>query len=192
MQEMSRLKKLCLLFSTTFSISATTNGGYAIIATMKAKFVEKYHWFDEEEMLNLMSLGQSSPGPIAVNTSVLVGYRVCGLTGALVSMFGVILPPLAIMSLVSIFYRLIADNQYVKMLLKGMQAAVAALLVSIFIDLFINFKNKKSIFSFVLAVFAFIFVRYTKYSIFYLALICGILGFIKTRLLLKETNNDRS
>ena len=188
--EMSKFKKLYLLFINTLAISATTNGGYAIIATLRAKFVDKYHWLDEEEMLNLMSLGQSAPGPIAVNVSTLVGYRVAGFSGALVAMFGVILPPLVIMTLVSVFYKLIADNEYVKMFLSGMQAGVAALLVSIFIDMFINIKNKKSILSFIIAIFAFIYVRYTSFSILYLALICAILGLIKIKLLQKEVNND--
>lgn len=190
MEEMSKTKKLRLLFLTTFSISATTNGGYAIVAAMKAKFVEKYKWFDEDEMLNLMSLGQSCPGPIAINTSVLVGYRVCGFIGALVTLFGTVLPPLVIMSVVSIFYKLIASNEYVRMLLKGMQAGVAALLVSIFIDMFINIKKKNSILSFVIAIFAFIFARYTDFSILYLAIICGLVGFIKTKLVLKEAKDE--
>lgn len=188
--EMSKSKKLFLLFISVVGISATSNGGYAIVAAMKAKFVEKYKWFDEEEMINLMSLGQSAPGPIAVNTSVLVGYKVAGMLGALVTTFGVVLPPLIIMTLVSIFYKLISGNGYVKMLLNGMQAGVAALLVNIFVDLFINFKNKKSILSFILAIIAFIFVRYTDFSILYLAIICGFVGFIKTKIVVKELGNE--
>ncbi len=188
--EISKTKKLYLLFTNTMAISATTNGGYAIMATLKAKFVDKYHFFDEDEMLNLMSLAQSAPGPIGVNIAVLVGYKVCGLVGALSSMLGVILPPVLIMTLVSIFYKLIADNQYVKIFLKGMQAGVSALLVSIFIDMFISIKKNKSILSLIIALFAFIYARYTNFSIFYLALICAILGLIKIKLLQKEVKND--
>lgn len=183
---MSKLNKLWILFITTFSISATTNGGYAIVAVMKEKFVKKYEWLTEEEMMDLMSLGQSCPGPIAINTSVLVGYRIAGVIGAIVTMFGTVLPPLVIMSIVTAFYNFIADNEYVRLLMKGMQAGVAALLVSIFIDMFINIKKKNSIFYFILAIIAFLFVRYTDYSVFYLAIICGLLGYIKIKMTIRE------
>ena len=183
---MSKLKRLWILFTTTFSISATTNGGYAIVAVMKGRFVEKYKWLSEDEMIDLMSLGQSCPGPIAINTSVLVGYKIAGLAGALVTLFGTVLPPLIIMSIVTFFYQYIAQNEYVKMLMKGMQAGVAALLVSIFIDMFMNIKKQNSIFNFVLAIIAFVFARYTDFSVFYLAIFCSIAGFIKAKHLIRE------
>ena len=100
------------LFSSTFYISAFTfGGGYVIIPLMKKKFVEGLKWIEEDEMLNLIAIAQSSPGPIAVNTSVLIGYNVAGLVGALVSLWATILPPMITLSVISMFY-----SAFIKML----------------------------------------------------------------------------
>lgn len=70
------------LFSSTFYLSAFTfGGGFVIIPLMKKKFVDNLHWIEEEEMLDLTAIAQSSPGAIAVNASILVGYRVAGWSG---------------------------------------------------------------------------------------------------------------
>ena len=83
------------LFCSTFYLSAFTfGGGYVIIPLMRKKFVEQYHWIEEEEMLDLTAIAQSSPGAIAVNASILIGYRLAGLFGALVTVLGTVLPPL--------------------------------------------------------------------------------------------------
>ena len=68
---------------------------------MRKKFVEQLHWIDEEEMMDLTAIAQSSPGAIAVNASILVGYRVAGVPGALVTVLGTVLPPLIILSIIS-------------------------------------------------------------------------------------------
>ena len=89
-------KRLCFyrkLFCSTFYLSAFTfGGGYVIIPLMRKKFVEQYHWIEEEEMLDLTAIAQSSPGAIAVNASILIGYRLAGLFGALVTVLGTVLP----------------------------------------------------------------------------------------------------
>ena len=88
------------LFCSTFYLSAFTfGGGYVIIPLMRKKFVEQLHWIDEEEMMDLTAIAQSSPGAIAVNASILVGYRVAGVPGALVTVLGTVLPPLIILSI---------------------------------------------------------------------------------------------
>ena len=96
---MNKTNKLWILFSSTFAISALTSGGYVIVSMMRKKFVDQLHWLEEDEMLDLTSIAQSTPGPVAVNASILVGYRISGLSGALITMLGTILPPLIIMSL---------------------------------------------------------------------------------------------
>ena len=67
------------LFCATFTLSAFTfGGGYVIITLMKDRFVDKYHWLEENEMLDMVSIAQSAPGPIAVNGSVITGYKLRG------------------------------------------------------------------------------------------------------------------
>ena len=85
------------LFTSTFQLSACTfGGGFVIIPLMRKKFVEELHWIEEQEMLDLTAIAQSSPGAIAVNASILVGYHVAGISGALVTLIGTVLPPLII------------------------------------------------------------------------------------------------
>ena len=174
-----KINRLWELFSTTFLISASTSGGYAIVGIMKEKFVNKKCWISEDEMIDLLAIAQSCPGPIAINTSILVGYRVCGLIGAIVTMLGTALPPLIIMSVVAAFYEQFKDIQIIKYIMHGMQAGVAALLVSVTIDLFTNLTKLHSILSYVLFVLAFILIKFTNVHILIVALGCAIAGIIK-------------
>lgn len=116
-------KLLWQLFAGTFYISAFTfGGGFVIITFMKRKFVDEHHWIDGQEMLDLTALAQSAPGAIAVNAAILVGWRVAGFVGMLVAVLGTILPPMLILSVISFFYAAFASNEYVALVLKGMQA----------------------------------------------------------------------
>ena len=77
------------LFTSTFYLSAFTfGGGYVIIPLMKKKFADDLHWIEEKEMLDLTAIAQSSPGPIAVNAAILIGYRLAGKLGTLVTIIG--------------------------------------------------------------------------------------------------------
>ena len=120
-------KLLLQLFMSTLYISAFTfGGGFVIITFMKKKFVDEYHWLGEEEMLDLAALAQSSPGAIAVNAAILVGWRMGGFAGMLTAVLGTIIPPVTLLSVISFFYAAFAANLYVALFLKGMQAGVAA------------------------------------------------------------------
>lgn len=99
-------KKLLRLFIETFYLSAFTfGGGYMIVSLMKKKFVNEYHWIEEDEMLDLVAIAQSAPGAIAVNGAIVVGYKLAGISGVIVSVFGAVLPPFLIISVVSVFMK---------------------------------------------------------------------------------------
>lgn len=135
-QPMSRAARLRALFFGTLYISAFTfGGGFVIVTLMKKKFVDQLHWIDEQEMLDMTALAQSSPGAIAVNAAILVGWRVAGLAGMIVAALGSVLPPLIILSVISFFYTAFASNLYVALVLKGMQAGVAAVILDVVCDL---------------------------------------------------------
>ena len=89
-----------LFFSTLYLSTFTFGGGYVIIPLMKKKFVDELNWMTEEEMLNFTAIAQSSTGAVAVNASILVGYRAAGIPGALISILGTSLPPLIILSVI--------------------------------------------------------------------------------------------
>ena len=111
----SRLRKL---FLTTLYISSFTfGGGFVIVTFMKKKFVDELHWIDEQEMLDMTALAQSSPGAIAVNAAILVGWQVEGLLGMLIAVLGTIIPPMLILSVISLFYNAFATNIYVALVI---------------------------------------------------------------------------
>lgn len=130
------LKFYLTLFWSTFSLSAfTIGGGYVIVPLMRKKFVEELGWIDEEEMLNLVAISQSAPGPIAVNTSIMVGYRIARVPGAFVTILGTVLPPLIIITIVAQFYTVFKENKIVNALLLGMRAGVAAVIIDVIIKM---------------------------------------------------------
>ena len=145
---MERHKRLWRLFWSTLYISAFTfGGGFVIVTFMKRKFVDELLWIDEREMLDFTALAQASPGAIAVNAAILVGWKVCGPAGMLVAVLGTILPPMVILSIVSFFYAAFAENLWVALVLKGMQAGVAAVILSVAWDLGKNVVKERSILS---------------------------------------------
>ena len=129
----ARLRKLFL--STLYISSFTFGGGFVIVTFMKKKFVDELHWIDEQEMLDMTALAQSSPGAIAVNAAILVGWQVEGLLGMGVAVLGTLIPPMLILSVISLFYNAFATNTYVALVLKGMQAGVAAVILDVVCDL---------------------------------------------------------
>ena len=117
------------LFLSTFTLSAFTfGGGYVIIPMMRRKFVEQYRWLEEDEVLDMTAIAQSSPGPVAVNAAILMGFRLAGLAGALVAALGTVLPPLIIIAVISVGYEAFRDNLYVSRALRGMQAGAVGLI----------------------------------------------------------------
>lgn len=134
------------LFTATFYLSTFTfGGGYVIVPLMEKQFVNELGWIDRDEMLDLVAIGQSAPGPIAVNTSILIGYRMAGVRGALVTSLGTVLPPLIIMTIVTYFYLALRDNVFVQNILLGMQAGVAAIIVNVVYNMAIQIIQRKRI-----------------------------------------------
>ncbi|WP_440896541.1 chromate transporter [Amphibacillus sp. Q70] len=131
-----KLKIYFLLFRITFSISAFTfGGGYIAIPMMRKYFVNNLELISKQELLDMAAIAQSTPGAIAVNIAVLVGYRIAGVTGAIISCIGTILPPLIILSIISMFYQAFRSNRVISAILKGMEAGVAAVIVDLVIDM---------------------------------------------------------
>ena len=107
------------LFLSTLYLSAFTfGGGYVIVTLMKKKFVDQYHWIEEDEMLDLVAIAQSAPGPIAVNGAIVVGYKLAGLFGVAVAILGTIIPPFVIIALVSVCYNAFRSNVIVGKMLE--------------------------------------------------------------------------
>ena len=129
-------RMLWQLFKATFLLSAFTfGGGFVIVSLMKKKFVEELHWLEEEEMLDITAIAQSSPGPIPINASVILGYRMYGVIGSLVAILGTALPPMIIISVISVFYAQFRSNRIIAIALQVMRAGVAAVIFDVVINL---------------------------------------------------------
>ena len=129
-------RRLATLFLSMLYISAFTfGGGFVIVTFMKRRFVDKLHWIEESEMLDMTALAQSSPGAIAVNAAILVGWHVGGFAGMIAAVIGTIIPPIVILSVISLFYAQFATNPQVALVLKGMQACVAAVIADVVLGL---------------------------------------------------------
>ena len=180
---MERGKVIWKLFISTLYLSAFTfGGGYVIITLMKKKFVDEYHWIDEEEVLDLVAIAQSAPGPIAVNGAIVIGYKLAGVPGLLVSILGTVTPPFVILSIVSLFYTAFRENLYIGMMLEGMQAGVGAVIASVVYDMGEGIVRGKKYISILIMVLSFIAVYFLNISAVYIILACGVLGAVRTLL----------
>lgn len=101
-----------------------------MVPLIEREVIDKKGWVKREDFLDLLTIAQSAPGPIALNTAVFVGYRIRGLKGALSALMGIVLPAFTIILLVAIFFADIRDNQYVDAAFKAMRPAVVALIVA--------------------------------------------------------------
>lgn len=179
------------LFRSTFFISMFTfGGGYVIVPLMEKKFVEELGWIDQNEMLDLIAIGQSAPGPIAVNTSILIGYRMAGVPGALVTVFGTILPPLMIMSVLSYIYLAVRDNPVVNNLLLGMQAGVAAIIVNVVYNMGSRIVKQKKVIPVIVMILALIAGLIFQVNILLILLFAALVGFITTLIDLKKQADE--
>ncbi len=170
------------LFKSTFIVSMfTVGGGYIIIPLLKAKYVDEYHWISDEETLNMVAIAQSTPGVMAVNTAIMLGYRMAGVAGALTGMFATVLPPLIIITIVATFYDLVASNEYVQLVLKGMQCGATALLLNVAIDLLNKQFSKKLILPIVIILATFVANLFFGVNIMLLVAIDGLVGFFLMR-----------
>lgn len=165
------------LFASTFYISAFTfGGGFVIIPLMKKKFVEEFHWLEEDEMMDMMAIAQSSPGAIAVNASIIIGWRLAGLPGVLISVLGTVLPPFLILSVISVGYTAFQDNRIVKYILRGMQAGVAAVVVDVVIQMAGRLIKKKERFPVFMMCGVFVAAAVFEVNVMLLILVCGAAG----------------
>lgn len=174
-------KKLLHLFVQTFYLSAFTfGGGYVIVSLLQRKFVNEYHWIEEEEMLDLVAIAQSTPGPIAVNGAIVVGYKLAGISGVLVSVLGAILPPFVIISVISVFYEILRDNKIVSSMLSGMQAGVAAVIISVVYEMAKgqSKKDNRTELAIIMAA-AFIANYFLDISVIYIIVTCIGIGIVQ-------------
>ena len=170
--------KLC---TSTFYLSAFTfGGGYVIIPLMKKKFADDLHWIEEKEMLDLTAIAQSSPGPIAVNAAILIGYRIAGKLGTLVTIIGTVLPPLITLSIISLFYQAFATNTWIAALLQGMQSGVAAVIADVVFSMASGIVKEKKWLPILIMAAVFVASYFFNVNVILLILLCGAIGAVSS------------
>lgn len=168
-----------LFFSTLYISAFTFGGGYVIVTLFKKKFVDDYKWIEEKEMLDLVAIAQSVPGAIAVNGAIVTGYKLAGVIGAVVAALATIIPPFAVISVISVFYEAFKSNMIVASMLTGMQAGVGAVIASVVYDMALDIFKQKSAGSVVIMACAFAASCFFNINVVYIILACAALGLAK-------------
>ena len=177
MLQKKNLEQLWILFKSMFLLSACTfGGGFVIVSLMKKKFVDELKWLEEDEMLDITAITQSSPGPLPVNASVIIGYRMQGIPGSLAAVLGTILPPMFVISLICVFYTEFRQNLYIAAALQVMRAGVAAVILDVTWNLAKNVWNSHSVFYTSLMVLSFCGAYFFGVSAMIIILICLVIG----------------
>lgn len=177
----SKKEVLLKLFVSTLYLSAFTfGGGYVIVTLMKKKFVDECQWIEEDEMLDLVAIAQSSPGAIAVNGAIVVGYKLAGLMGAVIAIVGTVIPPFLIISLISVFYAAFRDNIFIAQLLEGMQAGVAAVIAAVVFEMGEGVVRGKNVGSILIMLGAFAASCIWGINVVYIVLVCLVIGVVRT------------
>lgn len=161
------------MFMTFFKIGAfTIGGGYAMIPIIQEEVVEKKSWIEEEEFLDIIAVAQGSPGPVAINTSIFVGYRLKGLRGAITCMLATALPSFLIILLIAMVFFQHRNNPVVEKVFFGIRPAVVALIGSAVYKMYRSSRIKGM--RLLIAILSTAIIVFTNISPIYLILAGGI------------------
>ncbi|MBO5789196.1 MAG: chromate transporter [Clostridia bacterium] len=185
MEKTSRRDRLLPLFLTFLKIGAFTfGGGYAMIPLIQREVVEKHQWISDQDILDIIAIAESTPGPIAINSATFVGYRTAGVLGAILCTLGVVLPSFLVIFGISFVLAAFQENQAVKYAFWGIRAGVLALICKAWLSMYKQFK--KSIFGYCVAIGAFVLVVFTPVNVIWVILACGLSGFIYSTILARR------
>lgn len=180
-------------FLTVFKVSAITfGGGYTIVPVLKDEFCNKKEYISEDEMLDIVALGQSAPGPIAVSVSLLLGYKLKGRGGALLGVLAAILPPMITISVIYFFYEAFAANYWVRAALRGMSGAIAAVMLLAVFSMARQVLKKHKIISLIILAGAFALAWFTTVNTALLILMFALIGIVIFSLKDQQEKGDES
>lgn len=172
------------IFITFLKIGTfTIGGGYAMIPLIEKEVVYKKKWIEKEDFLDLLALAQSAPGPLAVNISVFIGYKVSGLIGSIFAVLGSIFTAFVVLIIISIYFIGSKNNPIIERAFKGIRPAVVALIASPVIQMSKNIKlNKKTIAIPITAIVLVVLFKVNPIYIIISSIIIGLFyGYIKRR-----------
>lgn len=170
-------QKFFSMFWSFFKIGAFTfGGGYAMIPLIQAEVVDKQGWIEKEEFLDILVISQSFPGALAVNVSTFIGYKICGILGAILALLGTILPSFFIILFIASFFMEFRSNYYVDLIFKGIGAAVPMLVLIAVISL--SESVKKNYANFAIIIISVICISFLKVHPVLIIILSGIYGYL--------------
>lgn len=165
------------LFLTFLKIGAFTfGGGYAMIPMIQKEIVDKNHWIEDKDILDITAIAESTPGPIAVNSATFVGGKIAGFWGSFFATLGVVIPSFVIIYLISFVLKQFESLQIVQYAFFGIRAGVLALIVQACYSMFQ--QCEKNIFAYILMLFSFSAVSLFNVNVLYVILIDAICGIV--------------
>lgn len=176
------VKTLIKLFCSSLTISALAfGGGFVVLSQQNKTYVQKLKWVTEQEMIDLSSLAQASPGAIAVNVALLIGYKMAGVIGAVITVIASIIPPFLIITALYYFFDAVNGYVIVQRIIFGMQAGVSGVLVSLAIDSIKGATKNAGTFGAIVLITAFVVSTVCNMFLYlncvpYLIILSGILG----------------
>ena len=187
------MKALFDLFYTFFKLGLFTfGGGYAMIPHLKEVVIEKKKWLSDNEVLDIVAVAESTPGPIAINMATYIGFKQKGFWGSVFATVGVILPSFVIIFLISLFFSSILQNQYVSYAFVGIKCGVAFLITKTGIEMLVKMKKKPvSIILFLITLIAMILLELfaVKVSSIFFILFGGIVGLVTYSIANRKNKN---
>lgn len=180
-----KLKRLWPLFCTFFKIGAFTfGGGYAMIPMIQKETVEKKGWISDEDILEIIAIAESTPGPIAINSATFVGYRTAGFWGAFCATLGVVLPSFVIILAISYVLREFQQLKVVQYAFNGIRAGVLALLFKALWSMYQ--KTPKNWMSYAVMAGAFVLTAFLQVDVLIVIVGCAVFGLVTSLLAKKE------
>lgn len=184
------MKRYLQLWFTFFKIGLFTfGGGYAMVPLIERETVENHHWVTEEEVLDMLAIAESTPGPMAVNSATFVGYRVGKFWGAFFATLGVIIPSFFIIVLFSLFITAFRDNKWISYALSGIKAGVLVLMINAVCKLFVHCP--KNAFYMVLMLVSFVLATFFNVSVIILLVASAFLSVLYERFVAKRIGGER-
>ncbi len=170
-------KKLWSLFSTFFKIGAFTfGGGYAMVPLIQKEAVENHKWITDDDILEIIAIAESTPGPIAINSATFVGYRTCGVLGAMCATLGVVLPSFGVILAISYVLEQFQEIKAVQYAFNGIRVGVMALLFKALWSMYQ--KSPKGWVSYVVMGGAFLLTAVCKVTVLPVIVGCALFGLI--------------
>ena len=178
-KEMKRTQNLISLFLIFMKIGLFTfGGGYAMIPLIQRETVDNKKWISDKDILDIVAIAESTPGPIAINAATFIGYRVGGFLGAMAATVGVVLPSFTIIAAISYVLAVFQNVVWIQYAFNGIRAGVLALIVKALWSMYK--QSPKGVFSYLMMFGAFAVTAFLPVNVVFVILFCAAAGIVQT------------